>query len=266
MDLPSLMQQLINNDPQLERVTIEDLHFRSVSGRTILNALSLNTIVTELSIYHQDYIGDYYSFDREVDREAGVALAELLTRNTTLTSLKLQRLPNTVAIHFLPVLYHNTALTSLQLSNNKFHVETGLAIAKVLEHNTTLLSLNMSSNYFGEQVGIAVAGALEQNTTLTSLNLADTSLWNKGALVLIHALKVNTTLLSLDISNNGLDDLTGWSIGLMLEENTTLTDLGIWRQRFEQTTLYNIKRLMDGRKTTQLPFIKSAVASQPRSV
>eukprot|EP00040_Diaphanoeca_grandis_P019776 m.104705 g.104705 ORF g.104705 m.104705 type:complete len:701 (-) comp27588_c0_seq1:69-2171(-) len=65
----------------------------------------------------------------------------------------------------------NTSLTHLNLSQNRLGEMGGVAMAEALTVNTSLINLNLRGNKLGEKSGVAMADALKMNTSLTDLKV-----------------------------------------------------------------------------------------------
>ena len=128
-------------------------------------ALCKNTSLTELSI------NDMVFPNNELSN-----IADILTHNSTITSLSLQN--NLISSstpgfnNFISALKCNKSLTSLDLSRNLLSCDGIFKLNKVLKSNTSIVSLNLSHNGIKENALKSLAGVLKRNTTLTHLDLS----------------------------------------------------------------------------------------------
>lgn len=136
----------------------------------------------------------------ELKPEDGKAIAELLEKNNTITSLEIDFQPKfgNGVIPIAKALKTNTGLTSFYLDQYcAISLEGAKAFAEMIASNTTLTSLGLEGAMGVEGVKV-IAKALENNCTLTSLYLDLDVFENLDALATFEqALQKNRTLTSL---------------------------------------------------------------------
>jgi hypothetical protein len=148
----------------------------------------------------------------------------------------------------------NTALTSLNLCENKFGPAGALAIADALKDTTSLKILSISMNDIGSgaraiaealkglfpleklylgytQIGDAearlLAEALRANTSLRGLFLWGNEIGASGAQAIAEALLVNSSLTELSPKTNQIGDAGARAIAETIKVSSTLADLGL---------------------------------------
>ncbi|KAI9241337.1 MAG: hypothetical protein BYD32DRAFT_457998 [Podila humilis] len=121
---------------------------------------------------------------------------------------------------------HDSILTTLELSGNKFGSNGAQALAEALKKNPTLTTLHLYTNGIGDNGAQALSEALNPNSTLTTLNLPYNLIRGNGAQALSEALKTNSTLTTLDLHNNGAQGLSE-----ALKTSSTLTTLNVYNNK-----------------------------------
>ncbi|CAG8749776.1 10244_t:CDS:2, partial [Cetraspora pellucida] len=159
-------------------------------------------------------------------------LLEIICRYTNVTNLKISY--NYLSYYNLKALFENDALSSLDLSDNKFYY--GWSKALSLCKNTELTDLKFGhdeldlwSNDFGSQGIRALAKALYKNTSLTTLKLGSTGIRLDDIEELAKALHKNNTLKVLDHQFNYLDFEGG---NILVEGNNKSTVLNLYHNKF----------------------------------
>ena len=130
-----------------------------------------------------------------------------LESNTKITNLDLAylrwRFQYKDVIAVAELLGRNTTLTTMNLAGNGIGEDVGAVLAASIEMNTTLTTLYLEDNSLGE-AGVAIADALEKNTTLTELDLRNNNLEEDSGVAFASALDRNTTLVELRLSFNAI--------------------------------------------------------------
>ncbi|ORZ28524.1 hypothetical protein BCR41DRAFT_391991 [Lobosporangium transversale] len=121
----------------------------------------------------------------------------------------------------------NTALTTLDLTNNSIFDKEVLTLSEALKTNITLAILDLSDNSIGDKGALSLSEALKVNSSLTSLTLGSNSIGDKGALALSEALKVNSSLMTLNLSYNSIEDEGALALSEALKVNTSLITLDL---------------------------------------
>jgi Ran GTPase-activating protein (RanGAP) involved in mRNA processing and transport len=115
--------------------------------------------------------------DETIDEAAAVALADMLTSNTTLRSLVVKgtKIGNTGASDIFQALLENQTLTEIGLPGNRLGASMGslddslgAAIAKVLKVHPALTSLDLDNNHFSDRSIKRIADALCDHTVAGS--------------------------------------------------------------------------------------------------
>jgi len=135
--------------------------------------------------------------------EACDAFEGALTKNSTLKSLRLDGMSFIPDHTMAKILRVNSSLEKLCLTN--YCMERFVESAKALgSYNTTLKILQLSNNFFHQDSGMAIAKALQTNSTIKVLDLADNSIGEAACIAIASALKLSnqTRLECLNIDNN----------------------------------------------------------------
>lgn len=153
-------------------------------GRTLSEALVVNTALSSLSMYYVD-----------IEPDGAVAIAGSLGTNTVLQTLTMSHanVGNSGGIAFGEALKKNTALTLLDLSNGNLGDAACAAIADSLKVNAVLADLSMNSNSITDKCAVDLAAAIGTNMGLEKLNLDDhADVKDDGALAIAVALQQNS--------------------------------------------------------------------------
>jgi hypothetical protein len=169
--------------------------------------------------------------------ECGVALAQALTTNRSLTSLYLHACGlTTKVVQALSAALSapDCALSTLQLSSNGLGRAAVSGVAQALRRNTSVTSLNLSLNPIEDAGSRALAEALCVNSTLTDLKLDDVGPITAAALLpWAQTLTANRALRSLTLDL--LVDCTP-ALSAALAQNQTLRELALIHQYFHHSS------------------------------
>jgi Ran GTPase-activating protein (RanGAP) involved in mRNA processing and transport len=113
---------------------------------------------------------------------------------------------------------------TIDLSDNEFHKESALYIARMLyfiEH------LYLSYNPIGDTGASLISEAIRETTTLKTLILYDCSITSRGAADVSRALAQNYSLEKMDIGGNDLGDEGISHVAEALKQNKQLKDLWV---------------------------------------
>ena len=143
------------------------------------------------------------------------------------------------------LLEKNTSLTSISLRTNSVGDETMTALSEALESNkdTKLATLNLGVNRIGTEGGLALAKMLKTNTSLTDINLSFNNLGEKFGAVLAHSLEegLNKTLAKISLRYNGLgENGVEWLTDMQAAGKTGLTEF----DSYHNTAHYPTKVLL----------------------
>lgn len=117
------------------------------------------------------------------------------------------------------LLQKNTALTSLDLTENNINDEGAACLAQVLEKNTALRVLKLEMNYISDHGIEKLCEALSKNTNLQILEIGCNEFGDKGFQAIIDLFSKNNSLKFLKFENNGHDRLSLRSKALELYKN-----------------------------------------------
>ena len=111
--------------------------------------------------------------DRHLEDCQGVALAEVLRRNTRLVCLELDGCTHTSSFmtHLAGALVTNTSLRDLRIRECGLRDAKAMILCKGLESNTGLMTVDLSKNFISCLDETALETALKVNQTLESIRL-----------------------------------------------------------------------------------------------
>ena len=148
-------------------------------------------------------------------------LANALRTNSTLVELNLSNNEITAKGFNTLILAlnqsKNTALKTLDLSNNFIGFDTVTIWAKPLGENKTLTTLNLSNNLIKLRAGFGVGDALKLNTTLKHLIIHDNWISDKGVMTW-----ANTGIITIDLSKNNISTPGATALISSIKTLTTL--------------------------------------------
>jgi hypothetical protein len=177
----------------------------------IARTLGLSTTVTSLVIRY-----------RVLSRENVQQLKAVLRQNTVLESLVLEsiRLESAGLAEIIPVLYCNTSIKALDLTNNGLHnIESANVLRELIRRNKTIVRLRIAYNAFGRNVAAvrSIAEGVRSNTTLQQLDLRTCELDDQGISVLANALAIrNASILELNLTDNAI---TSVGVRALVDDN-----------------------------------------------
>ena len=214
-----ILQRLRNNDATL---TILDLH-RNYLGADMAvrmaEALSLNTILTELNL------------DTANVTMPGVCKMTTALRHMHITDDGVTKIAD--------ALRRNRTITKLNMARNRIGAAGAERLGEALKVNNSLKALDLTGNAIGEHGARKIAAGLLVNSSLSILNLGGTADRdpdsNDGAKVharmdlakLAHALSHNQTLTSLHVQHNQIDAIGAGHLASALQSNNVLLTLNL---------------------------------------
>ena len=95
------------------------------------------------------------------------------------------------------VLYNNSKLTALNLTDCNIHDDGLIKLTETLAHNATIFHLNLSMNKFTRPGLLELGKAMRTNTGLISLELTGVRVNGEVCAVFLEAFEVNLTLCKL---------------------------------------------------------------------
>jgi Ran GTPase-activating protein (RanGAP) involved in mRNA processing and transport len=202
---------LRSQDSKVKELVLQQVGTRTVGLHVVIRELGRNTTVTNLFIRYS-----------ELSRENNQQLKSMLRQNTALESLDLAAdfIGSAGLAEIAPVLYHNTSIKALDLTNNSLHdSESSNALRELIRRNKTITSLCIALNAFGRNTAAvrSIAEGVRSNTTLQQLDLSRCGLDDQGILLLADALVTrNATLLELDLCNN---QITSLGVRALVDDN-----------------------------------------------
>jgi Ran GTPase-activating protein (RanGAP) involved in mRNA processing and transport len=241
--LPSLsgLEVLLGSqNSKVSELILDYVDFCTVGLHPVLRGLRHNTTVTNLAILYSG-----------LSREDAQQVKSMLRQNTTLQSLNLTfcdlGLESAGLAEIAPVLYRNTSIKTLDLSNNGLDdIESANVLRELLRRNKTITSISLAYNTFGggsnvplsiiegvringgnAAVARSILEGLRSNTALQQLDLVGCGLCDHGISILANALVTrNAVMLELDLRFN---EITSVGVRALVDDNAeavkTLTKL-----------------------------------------
>lgn len=235
----------ISSNTVLEELYLSGHHLGPRGLEAFANCLALNSTLKLLSLGSED-LGDQalrclsagvarnaqsglQSWDLELKSlgvDGAAAVAELLKRNTSLTTVTLSR--NQIKDQGVARLV-NGLCENAQSGMKELHLtEIGMSgagldhLAALVESASCSLStLQLSFNVL-ESATSVFFDVLAKNTSLTNLQLKECKLNDEHIAALATAFKQNTTLMEIDLSGNELTHIACASLAESLKENKAL--------------------------------------------
>jgi Ran GTPase-activating protein (RanGAP) involved in mRNA processing and transport len=123
-------------------------------------------------------------------------------------------------------LYKNKTLTHLDFANNKFPEKSAIEIAALFEKPTAALkSLCIARNTLSTKVAQKFSELLSQPTSLTYLDMYETHIGKQGCQMIVKALQTNNTLTHLNIGKNDFDSKSAVALSTSMGSNMYLSTL-----------------------------------------
>eukprot|EP00698_Gefionella_okellyi_P004273 TRINITY_DN13962_c0_g1_i1.p1 TRINITY_DN13962_c0_g1~~TRINITY_DN13962_c0_g1_i1.p1 ORF type:complete len:460 (+),score=111.29 TRINITY_DN13962_c0_g1_i1:152-1381(+) len=151
--------------------------------------------------------------------------AAMCSKEGGLTALSAQLSPSALAAFTARL--EPCKLTSLNLTQSKLLLSSGMQVAAWLHSNPPLTSLSLTHTYMGAAAGSALATALGNNTILTHLELAHNALGSNAACALATAISRSPSLTSVGVRSNDITDAGATAIAAAIVMCSTLTRLDL---------------------------------------
>ena len=166
-------------------------------------------------------------FEKTFSNIAAILLFKILYYDTNILKLDISNsdISSDGAVAISECFKNNQTLQELDISNNRISDDGAVAISECLKNNNTLQKLNMSHNEVSDIGIINIGKAMQINTHLQTLIISYNSIFYDGAVAISECLKNNQTLQELDISNNKISDDGAVAISGCLKNNNTLREL-----------------------------------------
>lgn len=221
-DWGSLIAEVLQENTTLKRLRLGATQITDRGAKNIADALEENTTLEAIAIG-----------SNKLGRLGAGALVRALGTNTTLQEFELHSSNGAnrdVGMALAEVLTHNRTLRSLKLKGCLFGVEAMQAIAEVLKTNTSVEHLNMDG-CAGSVVGVqAMADMLKNNSTLKVLDISGNGA-GQGAIDLAEALTKNTGLRELYFWAVDLSETEQLAMAEALGKNDTLVKISVGGKR-----------------------------------
>lgn len=144
------------------------------------------------------------------------------------------------------VMWVNTSITCLDLSNNELNDHAGSYIARILKRNSTLKKIELDNNKLGAGSASAFGECLQLNNTLINLSLDSNPICtihdSSGVKGLSDALRSNTSIVSLNLWRTGITADVGAILASAIERNATLLFCDVGQNMIN---MCDVKRITD---------------------
>ena len=186
------------------------------------------------------------------DGGVGAAMADMLSRNSTLTELNVSqcRLTPLSCVSMFKALKHNSSLKKLDIRGTTFDQAVSEALADMLSHNSTLTELNVSHRDLTPQFCVSMFKALKHNSSLKKLDISWNKFYQAASEALADMLSCNQSLTELDISRCGCQPK---ALARGLLHNTTLTKVTVWDSEEKDSIMAALEGLRSEEGHTQQP-------------
>jgi len=216
---------------------------------------------------------EIHGYLERVTVDTGIALARLVNRNKTLTSLDLSYhdFPEQVCVALARALQWNKTIKKISLASNLFvSYQCGLALAKMLCENSTIEELNLSGNDFCAAACRRLAAGLKSNSTLTALHVSarqSQPLPVDGIVEILIALGSSVTIKTLDLADQWIGGWAGSYLADLLRDNTTLTSLELFGTDWMEATFFELLQVLrDNSALTCLSLTMNNAGKYPDAV
>lgn len=187
--------------------------------------ISNYTKITEARIY----MGD----NDDSGDEKAMVLKNALVRNTTITSLSINKLTSSQATILAEFLKINTKVTSLSVPIDHMENDTGFtALAKALESNSSITNLYFDSqtlvndsspiSYIGAE---ALANMVGKNSSITELRLngalPSSDINSNTMSIICKGLESNASIRIIDLNRNDFANAGATALAKVLQSHTT---------------------------------------------
>lgn len=210
-------------DPEcnLEVLDLSGCEIGGSGASTLFSALALNTSVATLRLSWNP-----------LGREGGLALAEMLKTNRTISTLSIcnTSLDTTAMVTLYSVIRDQPSLQSVDMQKALLYSrqeDTTKHAAQMLQHNLNIVALNLGTSMVGDLGAEQLSKVLRRNKTLRSLVLSSNQIGITGGEALASLLIEGSSLSELDLSANRIGDDGGAAFGLAISRNTTLRKLNL---------------------------------------
>jgi len=156
---------------------------------------------------------------------------------------KSSTIPDEGLNNIVAMMYNNSKLTHVDLSDCELSASQVSNIAKGLRTLNNLISLNISKNSVNNEAIDDIASVITRNKTLQDLNISNCGIDDVGIQSIFKALSTITSLLSLDFSNNHVGESSAGHIASVLLSNASLYYLN-----FMNCFVENLSPIFDGPK------------------
>jgi hypothetical protein len=209
-----ILANVLRFNCSIETLVVKGVGFRNGAGVALAEAIQVNSTLTTLDL----------SENKETGLATCIAMAEALKLSKTLIQLDMDscHVTDDGVLALAAALEINTSLQAFSLACNAFGEVGGIALAKACLTNKTLITVALFGTQIGPAGGMAWAEMLTINKTLVTINLDGCGLENVGGKAMCEMLKSNTTLAELDLSNNTITSEAGMILAEALSINTTL--------------------------------------------
>jgi len=217
----SSLSAVIQKNQSLTKVSFEGVYIANAGAAVLASALFVNATLTDLDLGNCG-----------LTLMSGLVPALKQNKKLVKLSLKSNAFANAGCDALAEALtYGGSTLTELNLSS--CNITNINSLSSSLTTNANLRTLDLSQNEFGDEGGVALGVALRTNKCLRTLKIVSCGLTFTNKLetagknyitTFIDMLKANGTLLSLDLSANTLGNV-GQKLAAAIKENQALNEV-----------------------------------------
>ena len=224
--------------------------FNHKVGIALADQLCSNSSLTSLGLSGTG-IGRCEDKSVDVKQEAAAMLRKALRLSSTLRHLRLARnsLGTQGCVLVLQALADNHSLRELDLSHNNAGAELGVVAGQALAQNASLTTLSLAGNRIGAGGGCALAAALVTNGALTQMNLQQCALLDRGCIAVANALEANRCLMTCVLSENDITQYGGLAWPDTLWSNQSLRSLSLSKNPLGDEVAVNLAGVLSRNKS-----------------
>jgi Ran GTPase-activating protein (RanGAP) involved in mRNA processing and transport len=219
----------LSHNSCIGELNLNECNINSAGGIALANMLSLNKTIRKLCLNSNNF-----------DNEAVLAIAKCLSLNNTIKTVDVAPLPwrsiwipNKPAVSVFADMLTSSSITSLNISNIGFDLESVVTIITAIQKNLSMTDINLQNcfnfdNFEDERTCSSITDLISSNSKILKLNLARNSL-EDGVLVMIaKSLKINQSITDFDISGNGMGDKSAVAFLKAIDHNKNIKSIKLF--------------------------------------
>ena len=233
---------ILNNSMKLKQLDLSYNNLYSTDIKSVFSKLNISHL-NKINISNNkigeevaDDIGNFLSKNTKLE-ELDIScnspgIKEICKRITGLSNLIKLKIGSNNFNHLAvddvaTVLFHNTKLQEIDLSDNNLLAAGTVSIFNALKNIFTLTSVNISHNWITNEAADDIGAVLSQNIYLKELYLANNYLESNGIITLCKGMNKILYLTNLDMSCNKITDEAAQDVATFILVNHHLKELNL---------------------------------------